>query len=374
MEWTFQADSALRGAAVIRASEMSHVKRAALVAAAVIALIGTIALVAQPQTPGKRFREWMSHRAPICEAYSEELRKGSPDCRILAMKPEDPLATEEGRFAHAIKLPPPHDKPKDVYRHWMKPAEYFEALCKAEAGEFIFRTVENVEGIVLLRQRTHFSDEESNHLFAAEDPYGGPMYVRPGLNVNTWVNPYRYAFAETFALTQLWLPFGIGTIHESYNAKPQQHDRVARFHYETDGQAPGDWRKTFAPKPTARYGITWRGIRREQDRELGIAGGELIVLDLETNEVIAFRRGFTATGWNTARPWRDSPSVSWKHAGACPLYSTWSPLKESARVNPESTRSRDLGFDFWFVSKVLVPPPSRRDRFAFQVPLFQQRP
>ena len=31
----------------------------------------------------------------------------------------------------------------------------------------------------------------------------------------------------------------------------------------------------------SRYGFTWRGIERSpQDRELGIGGGELIVLDL----------------------------------------------------------------------------------------------
>ena len=30
----------------------------------------------------------------------------------------------------------------------------------------------------------------------------------------------------------------------------------------------------------------WRGITRPHDREMGIAGGELIVLDLQTNEVL----------------------------------------------------------------------------------------
>ena len=36
----------------------------------------------------------------------------------------------------------------------------------------------------------------------------------------------------------------------------------------------------------SRYGYTWRGIVRPHDREMGIAGGEIIVLDLETNEVL----------------------------------------------------------------------------------------
>lgn len=44
------------------------------------------------------------------------------------------------------------------------------------------------------------------------------------------------------------------------------------------------------------YGFTWRGIRRERDRELGIAGGELIVIALKSREVLAVRRGYIRSG------------------------------------------------------------------------------
>ena len=53
----------------------------------------------------------------------------------------------------------------------------------------------------------------------------------------------------------------------------------------------------------ARYGFTWRGITRLNDREMGIAGGELIVLDLETSEVLGFRRIFKATTISTLGAW-----------------------------------------------------------------------
>ena len=49
----------------------------------------------------------------------------------------------------------------------------------------------------------------------------------------------------------------------------------------------------------SRYGFTWRGITRPHDRGLGIAGGELIVLDFQTNEVLAVRRGYAASGGKT---------------------------------------------------------------------------
>ena len=42
----------------------------------------------------------------------------------------------------------------------------------------------------------------------------------------------------------------------------------------------------------SRYGFTWRGITRPHDRELGIAGGEVHRFDLQTNEVLAVRRGY----------------------------------------------------------------------------------
>ena len=45
----------------------------------------------------------------------------------------------------------------------------------------------------------------------------------------------------------------------------------------------------------SRYGFTWRGITRAHDRELGIAGSEFIILDLQANEVLAVRRGYLRT-------------------------------------------------------------------------------
>lgn len=64
--------------------------------------------------------------------------------------------------------------------------------------------------------------------------------------------------------------------------------------------------------PRSRYGYTWRGIARPYDRELGIAGGELIVLDLPTNAVLAVRRGVVRTGYM-----RNMTGVWWLTAQKC---------------------------------------------------------
>src|SRR5512147_1589890 len=64
--------------------------------------------------------------------------------------PEQWVATPEGRFAHSIKVPNP--VPKDSgYRRGMSSEEYFQHLCRREAGEFIYRTVDNVEGFYFMR-------------------------------------------------------------------------------------------------------------------------------------------------------------------------------------------------------------------------------
>ena len=51
-------------------------------------------------------------------------------------------------------------------------------------------------------------------------------------------------------------------------------------------------KKDVASAPESRFGFLWRGINRPNDRELGIAGGELIVLELATFKVLGVKRGF----------------------------------------------------------------------------------
>ena len=83
---------------------------------------------------------------------------------VAKLKPADPLATEEGRFAHSIKIPNP--VPEDSgYKPGMTSQEYFDHLCKTEAGEFIYKTVENVEGIYMMRPRKEASDSMHSSIF-----------------------------------------------------------------------------------------------------------------------------------------------------------------------------------------------------------------
>lgn len=290
-------------------------------------LIALISGCAHAKTPGEQFRQIMADIDKQCRKEQRGPYETQPpsngirysDCDILLLKPQDPLATPEGRFAHAIQLPPTHDKPKDVYKSGMTSEEYFKALCEAEAGEFIFRTVENVDGVFDLRPRTPIANYEYQHLFVMEDPYGyvdGEARNSPYL----FVEPERYKF------------------YERSSNKPGNDLKVERF-FGYNGRNLDSLKKAIVTSRSARYGFTWRSIFRSHDRELGIAGGELLVLDLETNELLGFRRGFAKTSVSSA-----NRGANWEFAPTCPKYEY------------RGGRSKDFDFSYWFIGKVLRSP------------------
>ena len=255
----------------------------------------------------------MKKKAEYCATH--KIDPANRRCDILKLKPADPLATEEGRIAHSIKIPNP--VPDDSgYKPGMTSEQYFDHLCKTEAGEFIHKTVENVEGLYMMRPRKSATDYELEHLYALEDPYGHTSDDdMPGVQ-DSYVQPVqgKYQFLE--------IPL---------KSKDVSNDATKYQRYYRDEKAnPGKKYQTMingqgvfvpyivtdakVPMLKSRYGYTWRGITRPHDRELGIAGGELIILDRETNEVLAVRRGFARTG----RVSNNLTGVWWLTAPSCP--------------------------------------------------------
>jgi hypothetical protein len=284
------------------------------------------------ETPGERFQKVMKEMADLCQ--SKKLIATDSRCILPKMKQADPLATEEGRFAHAIKIPNP--VPEDSgYKPGMTPEQYFDHLCKTEAGEFIYKTVENVEGLYLMRTRMRTTDYEMEHLYALEAPYqevhgeyynSGEYFVQPHLG--------KYQFLETP------LPKDSNSAGEY---KYWRYYRDENPHPGRDYQTALDGRYMRVPYVVAekglqslssKFGVTWRGITRPHDRDLGIAGSELIVLNLESKEVLAVRRGFKRTG-----SVRNLSGVWWLTAQPCP------------KLNQRP--------DHWFIRDVLKPVAER---------------
>lgn len=237
------------------------------------------------ETAAERFEKAIKREAEYCATH--KIKPANHRCDITKLKPADPLATEEGRLAHSIKIPTP--LPEDSgYKPGMTAEQYFEHLCKTEAGEFIYKTVENVEGVYEMRPRPTVT-YEANHLYALEDPYGGPY----GSNQpEIWfVGPDRYHFFESLELMRRQ-PDGLKEfIHPSYNSAPPRDSKIARY-FGHDGKKQQTMHKEYDTERKSIYGYTWRGISRPHDREMGVAGSELILLDLRTNEVLGVHRGY----------------------------------------------------------------------------------
>lgn len=287
-------------------------------------------VLSSEETPGRYFDRAMKTFTENCA--KAKLKPNDTACNILKLKPADPMATEEGRFAHSIKIPNP--VPEDSgYRPGMTPGQYFDHLCKTEAGEFIYKTVEGVDGLYQMRPRESAkNDNLLEHLHAMEDPYGLAVGVRDSPQdyfVQPAIGKYQYL--------EISLPWATKTEktekYRRYYRNEKAHPE-SQFPTAINGQfVQVSYVVAMADVPTlqSRYGYTWRGITRPHDRELGIAGGELIILDLQTNEVLAVRRSFVRSG--SVR--NSLTGVWWLTAGKC--------SKESLKMDAQ------------FINEVLKP-------------------
>ena len=213
--------------------------------------------------------------------------------------PAEWVATPEGKFAHSIRTP--NALPKDSgYRRGMTSEEYFDHLCKTEAGEHVFKVVQNVEGLYLMRPTKRPSDDDLKDLYRLEAPEIERTFQlwdpRPDERAQTFVAPPArlYGFIE----------------------EPSSSDGTGNFYVRSFGYRKGvsPMKSELVRELRSRYGLIWRGLRRPHDRELAIAGSEWIVLDLNTKEILAIQRNYARTGFTSNVP----GGVWWLNALSCP--------------------------------------------------------
>jgi hypothetical protein len=214
------------------------------------------------------------------------------------------------------------------YKEGMSAKDYFDHLCATEAGEFIYKTVENVEGIYQMRPREHVTDKMLMERYFLEDPYG---HLESEVNEiqKGYVNP-RYMDAvkggyvlykpdQNYKFLEKPIPVHLQDTRDGARylryTRPNTDKLVVedgKHLYPRNAQPKLIEERVIEIK--SRYGFAWRGIERPHDRELGIAGGELIVLDLQANEILAIRRGFLISGKTRETP----QGIWWLGAHSCP--------------------------------------------------------
>jgi len=264
--------------------------------------------------------------APPKHKWTEFVQvKGQPE-----PVPAEWVSTPEGQFAHSIVIPNP--VPKDSgYRWWWSAKKYFLHLCEKEAGEFVFKTAENVEGFLFMRPPKRPTDFDLKDLYKLESPNfersfqayrddirsRGRHFSSPGRN-------YLYVEEPDMAA-------GITT---------RKYLRASTY----DGKAFELSRVEHLDIASSKYAVTWRGLRRPRDREHGISGAEVIVINLESNAVMAIWRDF---GLTQGRGFLND-DVWWLNAAVCPQFY----LRYSRP---------DLEQRYGFISSVLRPPPDSKE-------------
>jgi hypothetical protein len=234
----------------------------------------------------------------------------------------------------------------------------FQERCK-KSGEFIYRTAENVEGILLLkiRENTNYRDQ-----YKMDDPYGkdsmGEEYIKgffrePMLLAAKYVNPeilerirreylgYRYIdaidpkdgkrYRYTGAVKEV-------THTQSITMGGDGKTKFKRMEFVLD--------KVLAPDPAPRYGVTYDDLSTREERDYWITGSSLRVVDLQTNEVMAERIGYMMDPGQGSNSGGRSP---WLSAAdyACPDF-RWSGERQSGF-------SYQVGQTRKFATKVLKP-------------------
>lgn len=241
------------------------------------------------------------------------------------------LQDPEARTTHNLKLPSAVPQPIafDFDAAWWKAwlprtpkvaVQYFNHLCSTEAGEWIFRKVKNVEGVYFARP------QGTPTTGVMTDPYGPEMpWIQRQFMISnafdrgeSFVAPpwHNYHFVEQPKRNVKWqaridTPYVrlFGLKYEFFVAPGHV---VAGWNLRAPMQVVG------IDAPTAQYGYTWRGLRRERDREFGIAGGEILIYELATKEVIAVRRQFLVASTNP----RGEGKAMWEVAAKCPQLPT----------------------------------------------------
>ncbi len=163
----------------------------------------------------------------------------------------------------------------------------FQDRCK-QAGEFIHRTAEDVEGVYLLKLRPGPINYGAQ--YRMDDPYGydltGDGYIETFLRARNeegfleamQVGGYRYVDADTDGRRYRYT----GRIDQPWLRDKRYGEWVRELVLDN----------VLAPDPAPRYGVTYDDLSTQEDRDHWIAGSSLRVIDLKTGEVIAERIGY----------------------------------------------------------------------------------
>lgn len=207
----------------------------------------------------------------------------------------------------------------------------WEEKCRTVAGERIYKTVPDVEGLVLLKVRPEAGPREW-----ADPLWPGAAFAREG-TAEHYINTFL-GYEEAFAFGGVPRPITKehrGYINTTYKPGPKQHPDY-RYVDVIDAKDGQRYRYTLAyksrpkskigwidtvldkspgPDPAPRYGVTYEDHVIPEERALGVASSSVRVIDLETSEVLGEMLRYA---WSTPAN-RANPNP-WLTAYKCPMH------------------------------------------------------
>ena len=191
-------------------------------------------------------------------------------------------------------------------RRYAKAKALFDERCKT-AGEKIYRTVEDVEGIFLKNIRPAVVASSSQ--YDSDDQYGhnvgGEKYIAYYL-IGSSDSISRYRFVEAIN-----------------NGVKLRYSTPLSAEISREYWSSGGGEVTIDTIPiqalSAQYSVEWKDVSTKEDRDQWIAGGRIQIKDMATGEVLGERTGYLwETGFGSTAGERAPWAWARYYANSCP--------------------------------------------------------
>ncbi|EXI63689.1 MAG: hypothetical protein AW08_03927 [Candidatus Accumulibacter adjunctus] len=217
------------------------------------------------------------------------------------MKPMTLRSLLLGALLTLSNLPTLAQKPptaEDAKARLAKAEAMFQDRCK-KAGEFIHRTAENVDGIMVLKPRPDHIN--SGDQYRMDDPYGFDVTGTGYFVIFLQGKDAKGSLVEQGGTSNGYLY--VDAVDPKDNKRYRYTGSIKEVTHTSSILMGGDGKtqfkskafvldKTPAPNPPPRYGVTYDDISTREERDYWIAGSSLKVIDLKNNEVMAERIGY----------------------------------------------------------------------------------
>lgn len=212
-------------------------------------------------------------------------------------------------------------KRSDHYHARLQQARaHFQERCK-NAGEKIYRTVEGVEGLILLRIRKKNDPQYQSF----EDPFGSNSNPSGDNYITSFLAPRD---EENNVMFGWWKDRSKISI-KSYRFVDVADEDAPKIHRYFGSQSPltpnsdrieFQLKKATTPKTLPRYAVVFQDLTTPEEREQWIAGSLFRILDLITGEILAERIGYFMDEGLGSRATQRVPWIQAKQ-WACPSFS-----------------------------------------------------